>query len=226
MTPTRLLARPMLASMFVVGGTNALRNADSLAAVAKPVTDKLAPMLQRAAPQAPIPTDAETLVRANGAVQVVGGLMLATGKAPRLAATVLTVSLVPTTIAAHRFWAETDPQAAAQQRSQFFKNVSAGGGLLLAAVDTEGKPGLLWRARHAKREAKQEAKQSRKQSRRAARQATKVSRKEAARSAKISKRQAARSAKLSKRQAMRSAKVSRRRARRASQPTHVELAVT
>ena len=43
MTVIRLLARPMLASTFVVGGVNALKNAPALAAKAKPVTDQLAP---------------------------------------------------------------------------------------------------------------------------------------------------------------------------------------
>jgi uncharacterized membrane protein YphA (DoxX/SURF4 family) len=99
------------------------------------------PALARVVPQAPIPSDPKTLVRVNGAVQIVSGLMLATGKAPRLAAAALATSLVPTTLAAHRFWDEGDPATASQQRTLFFKNLSAGGGLLLAAVDTEGKPG-------------------------------------------------------------------------------------
>ena len=32
------------------------------------------------------------------------------------------------------------------QKIQFLKNLSMLGGLLLATVDTEGKPGLAWRA--------------------------------------------------------------------------------
>jgi hypothetical protein len=35
------------------------------------------------------------------------------------------------------------------QRIQFFKNVSMLGGLLLAALDTEGRPSLSWRAHRA-----------------------------------------------------------------------------
>ena len=62
MTITRLLARPMLASIFVVGGINALRNAEAHAAKAKPVTDRVVPLAQKAVPQAPIPTDPQTLV--------------------------------------------------------------------------------------------------------------------------------------------------------------------
>lgn len=168
----------MLASMFVVGGTNALRNAESLAVTAKPVTDKVASLLQRAAPQAPLPTDAKTLVRANGALQVGAGLALAMGKMPRLSSLLLMGSVVPTTLAAHRFWEAADPVTKSQQKSLFFKNVSAAGGLMLAAVDTEGRPGLLWRAQRATRDAKRHKKQSRRSVKRAARLAAKSPRAE------------------------------------------------
>jgi putative oxidoreductase len=77
-----------------------------------------------------------------------GGL-LALGRLPRLSALALAGSLVPTTLAGHRFWSETDPAKRSMQQIQFFKNVSMLGGLLLAAVDTSGKPSIGWRARHA-----------------------------------------------------------------------------
>ena len=66
---------------------------------------------------------------------------------------------MPTTAAGHRFWEEKDPQRKATQRIQFFKNASMLGGLLLAAVDTEGKPGVAWRARRAASDVRREAKQ-------------------------------------------------------------------
>jgi len=157
MTLTRLVARPMLASMFVVGGLNSLRNAPSLAAKAEPVTETLTGLADKVAPDAPIPHDPTTLVRINGAVQVGAGLLLATGHVPRLSSAALAATLVPTTAAGHRFWEEKDPAARAQQRIHFFKNVSMLGGLLLASVDTEGKPGLAWRARHGARDARREA---------------------------------------------------------------------
>ncbi len=157
MTVTRLIARPMLASMFVVGGLNALRNSEASAARAKPVTDRIVPLAQKAVPQVPIPSDPKTLVRINGAAQVVAGLALATGRAPRLSATVLAATLVPTTAAGHRFWEESDPAARGNQRIHFFKNVSMLGGLLLAGVDTDGKPGVAWRARRAARDVRREA---------------------------------------------------------------------
>ena len=64
---------------------------------------------------------------------------------------------MPVTVAGHRFWEESDPGTRAQQRVHFFKNVSMLGGLLIAAGDTEGRPGLAWRARRAARDARREA---------------------------------------------------------------------
>lgn len=168
MTITRLLARPMLATIFVAGGVNALRNTEGHAAKAKKVTDKVVPAAQKAAPQVPIPTDPATLVRINAGAQILAAAALATGRAPRLSASVLAASLVPTTLAGHAFWNETDPQVRNAQRLQFYKNTSVLGGLLLAAVDTEGRPGLAWRARRAAADVRREAKHVAREARREA----------------------------------------------------------
>ena len=169
MTITRLLARPMLATIFVVGGVNALRHTDVHAEKAKQITDRVVPLAQQLAPGVPIPTDAATLVRINAGAQILAAAALATGRAPRLSATLLAASLVPTTLAGHRFWDESDPQAKATQRLQFAKNTSVLGGLLLAGVDTEGKPGLAWRARRAAADVRREARQVAKDARHEAR---------------------------------------------------------
>jgi putative oxidoreductase len=167
MAISRLFARPMLASMFIVGGIDSVRNAGKKADAAEPVTEKLVPLLQRLVPQ--LPSDPTTLVRINGAAQVAAGLGLATGKAPRLSAAVLAATLVPTTAAGHRFWEKADPGERAQQRVHFFKNVSMLGGLVLAAVDTEGRPGVAWRAKRAAKTARREAKHLRREARTQAR---------------------------------------------------------
>ncbi|MFE9689775.1 DoxX family protein [Micromonospora sp. NPDC005806] len=146
MKPVRSLARVMLSGIFVVSGARNLQNPGRLAAAAKPVTDRAAPLLQNLHPR--IPTDTETLIRANSAVQVVGGLMLATGKFARPAALVLAGTLVPVTAAGHPFWNNDDPGARNNNQIHFLKNLGLFGGLLLAAADTEGKPGLRWRAGH------------------------------------------------------------------------------
>ncbi len=94
-----------------------------------------------------IPSDPETLVRLNGAVQVISGGLLAVGRFRRLASVALICSIIPTTYAGHRFWEETDDATRAQQRIHFFKNLGLLGGLILAALDTEGEPSLSWRAK-------------------------------------------------------------------------------
>jgi putative oxidoreductase len=107
----------------------------------------------------PVPTDPKAWVRIHAATQLVAALGLATGKAPRLSSAVLAGSLVPTTLAGHRFWEESDPTAKKMQRIQFLKNLSLLGGLLIAAGDTNGKPGVAWRARHAAQDARRTARQ-------------------------------------------------------------------
>ncbi len=86
-------------------------------------------------------------MRVNGGIQIIAGLLLALGKARRLASVALMGSLVVSTHAGHRFWEETDETERAQQRLHFLKNVALFGGLILAAVDTEGAPSLGWRAK-------------------------------------------------------------------------------
>ncbi|MEV0254130.1 DoxX family protein [Streptomyces sp. NPDC050732] len=143
MAVLRKCARPMLASVFVTGGLHTLRDPQRVAPAAEPVT---APLSSR------IPwltEDPERLVRINGAVQLGAGLMLATGRLPRVAALALAGTLVPTTLAGHAWWKEKDPEQRAAQRTQFTKNVSLLGGLLLAAADTHGKPSVAYRTRTA-----------------------------------------------------------------------------
>ena len=143
MTVVRRLARPLLSTIFVSGGLEALRNPVPKVAAAEPVAPPIASKLPY------LPEDPETLVKINAGVQVGAGLMLALGRLPRLSSVLLAGSLVPTTLAGHRFWEESDPTQRAAQQMHFFKNLGLLGGLMLAAVDTEGRPGLAWRAQHA-----------------------------------------------------------------------------
>ncbi len=143
MTLVRRIARPLLAGVFVTGGLDALRNPESKAGAA----EKVGPDVARKLPY--LPEDPVQLVRINGGVQVVAGVLLAIGRFPRLAALALAASLIPTTAAGHRFWEIEDPAQRAQQKLHFLKNASMLGGLLLAAVDTEGNPSIAWRARRA-----------------------------------------------------------------------------
>jgi putative oxidoreductase len=126
MSAVRMVARPLLGGIFLRGGVDTFQHPDSRVAMADTV-------LERMRSVAPLPVDDVTLVRANAAVQVASGGLLALGLRPRLAAAVLAASLVPTTLGGHRFWEHDDPVSRAHQRNHFLKNAAILGGLLLAA---------------------------------------------------------------------------------------------
>jgi uncharacterized membrane protein YphA (DoxX/SURF4 family) len=140
----RALARPLLAAPFITGGVSTLRKPTSRVAAADRVVN---PLLARV----PQLSDTEQVVKLDAAAKVIAGSMLALGKLPRISAAVLAVSLVPTTVAGHPFWDEQDPTRRSQQRLQLIKNGGLLGGLLLAAVDTAGRPSLGWWARRTPR---------------------------------------------------------------------------
>jgi uncharacterized membrane protein YphA (DoxX/SURF4 family) len=165
MTLLRAGARTMLASYFIVNGVKAVRNPDPLVPAAEPVADRVVPLVKKYAPQqvaTVVPEDTASLVRANGAAQVLGGLALASGKGRRLGALLLAGSLVPSTLAKHPFWTRTDPEERALDRSQFLKNVSLLGSVLLAAGDTEGRPSLAYRAQKGGHSIAKETRKARK----------------------------------------------------------------
>ena len=144
---TRRIARPLMATIFIAGGADVLRNPGPRAEKADPIARKLGETL-------PLPEDPEQLVKLNAVAHVTFGTLLAINRLPRLSAAVLAATLVPTTVAGHRFWEEDSPQGKAMQRTHFFKNLAILGGLMIAATDTEGAPSLGWRARRAAKRAR------------------------------------------------------------------------
>ena len=124
MSISSLVARPLLAGMFVHGGLDSFRNPAAKVPRAERVAPELAGLVG-------IDADTEQLVQFNGAIQVGAGITLALGIFPRLSALLLAGSLVPTTLAGHRFWEEEDDAARTQQTIQFLKNAAMLGGLLL-----------------------------------------------------------------------------------------------
>jgi uncharacterized membrane protein YphA (DoxX/SURF4 family) len=157
----------MLAATFVTGGLDTLRHPAG-------ASEHVAPTLAQRVPY--LPDDPESVVKVVAAVQVGAGALLGLGKLPRLSAALLAGSLVPSTLAEHRFWEETDPERKAQQRAHFLKNMGLLGGLALAAVDTEGRPGLAWRARHASHHAASRTRRTRRAARREAKLAARTAR--------------------------------------------------
>ncbi len=170
MTVVRRLARPMLAAVFISGGFDSLRNPASKV----PAASGVAPSIAAKVPY--LPEDTEQLVRINGAAQVGAGLLLSLGRLPRLSSVVLALSIIPTTLAGHRFWEEDDATTRKQQRLHFLKNLGLLGGLLLAAVDTEGRPGIAWRAQHVSHHAARTSHRARRTAQREAKLAAHVAR--------------------------------------------------
>jgi uncharacterized membrane protein YphA (DoxX/SURF4 family) len=145
----RRVARPMLATTFIARGVESLRSPKPAADAARPTLDGLAKLPEPVGPN--VPTNAETVAKVTAGVQIGAGLLLATGKLPRFASAALAVSVVPGSLGAHAFWNESDPERAAAERRAFLADVGLIGGLIIAAVDTEGRPSLGWRGRRAAR---------------------------------------------------------------------------
>lgn len=141
MTIVRRLARPLLATPLIQTGLDAARHPGPQAELARPVLDRVTVPLK-------LPQDPILVVRAAGGVTVAAGLLLAVGKLPRLSALAIVLA-APAVQNTQPFWKEKDPELRRLQRTAFVKNLGLLGGTLLAAVDTEGRPGLAWRGRRA-----------------------------------------------------------------------------
>jgi uncharacterized membrane protein YphA (DoxX/SURF4 family) len=139
----------MLSAVFISRGVDALRSPKPAADATRPTLEGLSKLPDPVGTN--VPSNAETVARVNAAVQIGGGLLLATGKLPRVASAALALTVVPGSLGGHTFWSESDPQRKADERRAFLTDVSLIGGLIIAAVDTEGKPSLGWRGRRAAR---------------------------------------------------------------------------
>jgi len=137
----------MLASVFVTGGAHTLLHPEHAAKQVDGVSERITGATEQLAPW--LPTGPVAVVRANAAIQVGAGALLASGKLTRVAALALAASLVPTTIVGHAWWRYEDPGERANHRNHFLKNLAVLGGLALTVVDTQGRPGLSWRASRA-----------------------------------------------------------------------------
>jgi putative oxidoreductase len=178
----RRIARPLLAAPFVYGGISTLRKPEDRVPGARPVVEKIAETADKQLPVT-VSRDVETWVKADAAVKVAAGALFGLNRLPRLTALALSASIVPTTLAGHRFWEHTDPTERFGQLSNFLKNAGLLGGLLLAAVDTEGKPSVGWRARKAAHLASEATEKSVSKAQKRAAKAQKKAQKQAAKKA-------------------------------------------
>lgn len=103
-----VIGRVLFAVMFLRSGIGHFQAKDMMVGYAK-------------AKGAPAP---ETTVPLSGAMIILGGLMVALGLWADLGAIFLILFLIPAAFVMHAYWKETDPQAAAQESIQFYKDLS------------------------------------------------------------------------------------------------------
>jgi uncharacterized membrane protein YphA (DoxX/SURF4 family)/vacuolar-type H+-ATPase subunit H len=143
----RRIARPLLSAAFIGQGVETLRNPKATADAAEPTMAALRTLPEPLGGK--VPSNPENAARINAAVQVGGGLLLATGKLPRIASAALAFTVIPGSLGGHLFWNESDPELKAQKRRDLLTDLSLLGGLIIASADTAGKPSLGWRGRQA-----------------------------------------------------------------------------
>lgn len=177
MTLVRVIARPLLASSFVFSGVDRLRTAGATAPQLKPVLAGVTKVV----PSAGAFTSNEKLVgQVLGATQVGAALLLGIGRFSRVAALLLTVTATVNALVDYRAADASTPAAKKARRAQLLKHLSLIGAVLLAAVDTNGRPGIAWRAEHLALDAKKNAAGFRKDARKQLKKADQAVRKTAA----------------------------------------------
>jgi putative oxidoreductase len=115
----KALGRALLSGMFIRGGYHAAKAPGARVALVE---------------KAGLPKP-ELLVKLDGTLMVIGGILLALGIKPKHAALLLAACLIPTTYVGHNFWDQETEQARDQQKTQFMKNVAMLGGLVSVLAD-------------------------------------------------------------------------------------------
>ncbi len=213
MSLVRLVARPLLASKFILDGVDHVRHPGMRSEAVAPLVDKLSE-------RTPVPNDAELFVRANGGAMAGAGALLAIGKMQRLSATVLAATSLPAILADHAFWAESDPDLKRVKRKEFLTSLGLLGGVLIAAVDTQGQPGLAWRGERAVKDAKRTAKHAKREAGRA----KNAAKRDAKAATAVVKRETKRAAKQARREAQRATHDARREAQLAKAKVEAAIA--
>ncbi|WP_342024141.1 DoxX family protein [Arthrobacter citreus] len=145
MSVVRLLARPLLATGFIAAGVDRLRDADQTAEKLRPTLNRVGGMVPSASS---VTGNPQLVAKVLGATQVGAGALLALGKLPRLSGALLAGTAVLNAVVEYKN-ADTDtPDERKARRAALLKNLSLIGAVLLVAVDTNGRPGLAWRAGH------------------------------------------------------------------------------
>lgn len=144
----RKIARPLLASAFVLDGVQMLKNTGEHTEEAKLIVGNARRVLPPNV-AAVIPKDDTTSVRLVAGSKIAGAALLGTGKAPRLGAGLLTLLQLPTSLSRNAFWSEKDQAAKKNKQRGLVTDLALVGGLAITTADTAGKPGLTWRVQKA-----------------------------------------------------------------------------
>lgn len=121
-----VLGRVALGAIFVKSGLQKLMALSAFAAS----------LAGRGVPQS------STWAVIGATVEFVGGIMIVTGFRARPASLLMVLFVIVATGISHRYWEFADAAARRAQESQFFKNLSIIGGLLLLYVCGSGRFGL------------------------------------------------------------------------------------
>ncbi|MDR2257367.1 MAG: DoxX family membrane protein [Arthrobacter sp.] len=142
MSLVRTIARPLLAAPFVLGGLSRLRAPEASAAALRPLLARVSrtvPALQSLGDRPAV------LARAIGGVQIGAGALLALGRLPRTSSALI-VAAQALTLTTER---PSPESSRADRLTAVVTQAGLTGGALLAAVDTNGRPSLAWRAKDA-----------------------------------------------------------------------------
>ena len=144
MSVFRFIGRALFASYFIADGWSMVTKPDERAEEVALTTDLAVPRVQAFLPPDTadrIPEDGRSWARIFGIMQLAGGACYATGILRRPGAWLLAASCTPKVVAAWR----------KDGLSKVFAPLALLGAAVVAAQDTEGKPGLYWRATHSSR---------------------------------------------------------------------------
>lgn len=140
MSLVRRIARPLLAAPFIFEGVQtALRPEHVLEGLDFSIDD-----VESQVAKTDLPVSAETMIRIAGGVAVVAGAALALNKRPRLAAVALLASTTVGVAGRKRLWELSGEERLAEIRS-ITGDLGLFGGVLLAVVDTDGRPSVAYR---------------------------------------------------------------------------------
>ena len=120
-----VVARALMAPVFIRGGINQVKKAPRLAPSVDATMEEYG---------IEVSVSGEELVKLNGIGMAAAGGTLALGVFPRISALALAGLLVPTTMVGQAFWKEEDERKRSARLSGALSNAAIIGGLLLVAT--------------------------------------------------------------------------------------------